>query len=605
MTLNQNQDCITKEQLQEFDKPQKAHTFRKITTTTLIGSALLASACNHKAPERDILENSDITTTDLAIADVATAEIAKTDDDSAENQLSSRIVNPGARVRSIKSDSLAYELTPYSFNNETYAALKQNNTVVTREQAVSTFSVDVDTGSYSNVRRFLENGQLPPADAVRVEELLNYFDYDYKGYDNVPVQSENQPFSVFTETGPNPWNSNTRLLHIGLQSFTPADVDMQPANLVFLVDVSGSMNNSNKLGLLKSSISLLVEQLDDKDTVSIVVYAGSSGVALEPTPGNEHRQIRRALSRLTAGGSTNGAQGIELAYQLAIDNFKKDGANRIILATDGDFNVGTSDIPSLLNIISQKRDSGVALTTLGFGMGNYNDHLMEQLADAGDGNYAYIDTLGEARKVLVDELTATITTIARDVKIQIEFNPATVAEYRLIGYTNRQLNNEDFRDDKVDAGEIGAGHSVTALYEIALVNEDGERHTPSRYNIRQQTSDNRFNNELAAIRLRYKLPGKKNSDAFEQVIELPARQQLIAESSNSFRFSASVAAFGQLLSNDTRINNFSYADAHELASSAVTADPFGYRAEYLRLLDLAKSLNDITRASTNSDDSQG
>lgn len=478
-------------------------------------------------------------------------------------------------------------------NTEQYASIKNNQTKLTATEPVSTFSIDVDTGAYSNVRRFLQDGQLPPSDAVRVEEMLNYFTYDYP-----QTATVEQPFSVLTEIGSTPWNEKTHLLHIGLQGYLPDDLDTRSANLVFLIDVSGSMNQPNKLGLLKSSISLMANELDDTDTVSIVVYAGSSGTVLEPTAGDEHRKINRALSRLQAGGSTNGASGIRLAYQLATDNFIENGVNRVILATDGDFNVGLSDTDSLKSLIKKKRDSGIALTTLGFGTGNYNDHLMEQLADTGNGSYAYIDTLGEARKVLVDELTSTLVTIAKDVKIQMEFNPAVVSEYRLIGYTNRQLHNEDFNNDKVDAGDIGAGHTVTALYEIALAGSGGERHTPRRYGQSeiQSVADNKHN-EIGELRLRYKTPGSTTSQLISQIIHTEDDQLVNKQTSENFRFSASVAAFGQLLRDNERLNAFDYGDARALAEASKGKDTFGYRSEFLRLVDMADSIERIERAS--------
>ena len=482
---------------------------------------------------------------------------------------------------------------PVPSETEKYASIGDNKTILTIDEPVSTFSIDVDTGSYANVRRFLQAGQLPPRDAVRVEEMLNYFSYDYPN-----SASRQQPFSVVTELGPTPWNDNTQILHIGLQGYVPADLETQAANLVFLIDVSGSMNQPDKLGLLKSSISLLTHELDESDTVSIVVYAGSSGTVLEPTAGNEHARIDRALARLQAGGSTNGAAGIQLAYQLAAEHFVEGGINRVILATDGDFNVGMSDTAELKALIKQKRESGVALTTLGFGTGNYNDHLMEQLADTGNGSYAYIDTLGEARKVLVEELNATLLTIAKDVKIQVEFNPAVVSEYRLIGYTNRQLHNEDFNNDKVDAGEIGAGHTVTALYEVALQGSGGQRHSVRRYG-QTNSSDSTGTklNELAELRLRYKSPSSEASQLISQIVETRHFSPSLAHTSDNFRFSASVAAFGQLLRDNHRLNSFAYEDAKTLASQASGIDSFGYRSEYIRLLDMADSLDRLRRAS--------
>jgi Ca-activated chloride channel family protein len=492
-------------------------------------------------------------------------------------------------------------------NRERYAPHQRNQTVRVADEPVSTFSIDVDTGSYANVRRFLTNGQIPPDQAVRVEELLNYFDYDYAG-----PQSTDDPFSLTTVLGNTPWNNDTQLLHIGLKGYKPPQSQLLPANLVFLIDVSGSMQSPDKLGLLKSSISLLTRELKATDTVSIVVYAGSSGSILEPTAGNEHQKIISALSRLQAGGSTNGADGIHLAYQKAKEAFKPGGINRIILATDGDFNVGISDIEQLKSLISKQRASGIALTTLGFGTGNYNDHLMEQLADTGDGAYAYIDTLSEARKVLVDELHSTLMTIAKDVKIQIEFNPDMVSEYRLIGYSNRLLANEDFGDDQIDAGEIGAGHSVTALYEIALTGSGGERHSPRRYGQRPTGASQvqagvesaSTASEIGEIRLRYKLPDSDKSRLTTQVIDLENNRVAGDEGlSKEFDFSASVAAFGQLLAGDTRVGTFDYADARVLAKGAVGKDLFGYRAEFLRLLDLADSLHHLSLQSPPNDQS--
>ena len=346
-------------------------------------------------------------------------------------------------------------------NTERYGHFDENPVHLAAEQPVSTFSIDVDTGAYANVRRFLKAGQLPPEDAVRVEEMINYFDYHYAAPANREV-----PFRVSTELAPAPWNSQAWLMRMAIKGFDVASAERPAANLVFLIDVSGSMQEPDKLPLLKNAFRLLTDQLTARDHVSMVVYAGSSGVVLEPTPGDKKYRIREAIDRLEAGGSTNGAEGIERAYQLAHDTFIKDGINRVVLATDGDFNVGVVNFEALVDMAERQRASGVALTTLGFGTGNLNDQLLERLADAGNGNYAYVDTLSEARKVLVSELSSTLFTIAKDVKIQVEFNPAAVREYRLIGYENRMLAREDFNNDKVDAGEIGAGHRVTALYEI-------------------------------------------------------------------------------------------------------------------------------------------
>ncbi len=360
-------------------------------------------------------------------------------------------------------------------DTERYAAFDDNPVHRAAEQPVSTFSIDVDTGAYANVRRFLNAGQLPPEDAVRVEEMLNYFDYSY-----AEPASRVTPFRVSTELGRTPWNPDSLLLKVGIKGYSVPAEQRPAANLVFLIDVSGSMQSPDKLPLLKNAFRLLAQQLSSRDRVSMVVYAGASGVVLEPTSGDHKQRILDAIADLEAGGSTNGADGIRLAYRVARDAFIKGGINRVILATDGDFNVGTVNFEALIDMAERERATGVALTTLGFGTGNYNEKLMEQLADAGNGNYAYIDTLAEARKVLVEEVSATLLTIARDVKIQVEFNPAVVAEYRLIGYENRLLAREDFNNDKVDAGEIGAGHRVTALYEVVPVGGHG-RIDPLRY----------------------------------------------------------------------------------------------------------------------------
>ncbi|MFT4725989.1 MAG: Ca-activated chloride channel family protein [Granulosicoccus sp.] len=456
---------------------------------------------------------------------------------------------------------------------------------------MSTFSIDVDTGAYSNMRRILQSGSLPPKDAIRIEELINYFSYDYAA-----DQTQNQLFSVNTEIAPSPWNENTHLLRISLAGFSPSAIEKKAANLVFLIDVSGSMDSPNKLGLLKSSIILLSNQQTSSDTVSIVVYAGSSGNVLEPTLGNEKQAIHNALARLTAGGSTHGEAGIELAYQIAAQNFIAKGTNRVILATDGDFNVGISDIGKLKTLIASKRKSGIALTTLGFGSENYNDQLMEQLAQEGNGNYAYIDTLSEARKVLVDELQSSLLTIAEDVKIQVEFNSTTVSEYRLIGYTNRHLANEDFDNDNVDAGEIEAGHTVTALYEIALTGQAGEKHTANRYEPTVPPPTSNTLNEIAHVRLRYKLPSHSESLLVANIVSTEQIQDTFNNATEDFRFAASVASFGQLLLQSQHLNDFNFDNIRTVAKLAKGTDNHGYRQEFLTLIDIADSLNQIERA---------
>ena len=466
-------------------------------------------------------------------------------------------------------------------NTERYQLLDDNPVHLAVEQPVSTFSIDVDTGAYANVRRFLNQGRMPPQDAVRVEELINYFDYEYAA-----PATRDTPFKVSTELSQAPWNQDALLLQVGIKGFDVAATDRPPANLVFLIDISGSMQSPDKLPLLKNAFRLLADQLTARDRVSMVVYAGSSGVVLEPTPGDQKHKIREAIERLEAGGSTNGADGIQRAYQLAHQGHIEGGINRVVLATDGDFNVGIVNFEDLLGLAERERSTGVSLTTLGFGTGNYNDQLLERLADAGNGNYAYVDTLSEARKVLVSELSATLFTIAKDVKIQIEFNPAEVLEYRLIGYENRMLAREDFNNDKVDAGEIGAGHRVTALYEIVPVGGKG-RVEPLRYGASSPAL--RQNGELAHLRLRYKRP---DADASELLQYPVLKRSLVAldESSADFRFAASVAAFGQMLRGGKYTSHFDYEDVQKLAKSGLSTDAEGYRREFVSLVKLAQVL---------------
>jgi Ca-activated chloride channel family protein len=478
---------------------------------------------------------------------------------------------------------------PNPADTERYQHQKDNGVHLAVEQPVSTFSIDVDTGAYANVRRFLNEGRLPPQDAVRVEELINYFDYEY-----ATPNSRDTPFRVSTELAAAPWNSQALLMRIGIKGFEIEAKERPSANLVFLIDVSGSMDSPDKLPLLKNAFRMLTDQLTGRDRVSMVVYAGSSGVVLEPTPGNAKNQIQEALARLSAGGSTNGASGIQLAYKLAHDTFVKGGINRVVLATDGDFNVGTVDFEALVDIVERERATGVELTTLGFGTGNYNEQLMERLADAGNGNYAYIDTLSEARKVLVSQLSSTLYTIAKDVKIQVEFNPTEVLEYRLIGYENRMLAREDFNNDKVDAGEIGAGHRVTALYEVVPVGAKG-RVDSLRYGAKNDLAAGQ--GELANVRLRYKKPGSDSS----QLLEYPIRKDAVTEQqSTDFRFAASVAAFGQLLRGGKYMGDFNYGDVTRLARGAMGEDRDGYRKEFVSLVALAKSLTpsaDVSKVS--------
>ncbi|MEZ5575853.1 MAG: VWA domain-containing protein [Candidatus Competibacteraceae bacterium] len=471
-------------------------------------------------------------------------------------------------------------------DRENYAQVEDNPVKRAAEQPVSTFSIDVDTGAYANVRRFLNAGRLPPRDAVRVEELINYFDYDYP-----PPDGRQPPFRVNTELAPTPWNPKTLLLAVGIKGYELPRTQLPPANLVFLVDVSGSMDSADKIGLLKPALKLLVRQLRPEDKVAIAVYAGAAGMVLEPTSGSQRAKIEAALDQLSAGGSTNGGAGIQLAYNLARQGFVEGGVNRVILATDGDFNVGTVNFQALKDLVETQRKSGIALTTLGFGAGNYNDRLMEQLADAGNGNHAYIDTLQEANKVLVEQMSATLLTIAKDVKIQIEFNPALVEEYRLIGYENRILRREDFNNDAVDAGDIGAGHTVTALYEIALKGSGGSLTEPLRYGQPATDGATPRGDEIAFLRLRYKQPDGEVSQLLEQPIR---RGQVVGdwrETSERFRFATAVAGFGQILRGGRYTRDFGYDEVLALARTARGGDPHGYRGEFLTLVRLARSLD--------------
>ncbi|MEM6378813.1 MAG: VWA domain-containing protein [Bacteroidota bacterium] len=472
------------------------------------------------------------------------------------------------------------------FNTEDYDIIKENRFLKVQNEPLSTFSIDVDAASYSNMRRFINNGGLPPKDAVRIEEMVNYFNYDY------PQPSDEHPFSVTTELSECPWNTDHQLLHIGLQG-KKIPVDNLPAsNLVFLIDVSGSMSAANKLPLLKSSFKLLTDQMRPEDKVTMVVYAGSSGVVLEPTPGNQKRKILEAFQKLQAGGSTAGGAGIQLAYKKARENFVEGGNNRVILATDGDFNIGQSSDAELVRMIEEERKSGVFLTVLGFGMGNYKDNKMQQLAKHGNGNHAYIDNIDEARKVLVTEFGGTMFTIAKDVKLQLEFNPAYVAGYRLIGYENRLLANEDFNDDKKDAGELGSGHTVTAIYEIIpqgtktdlLASVDGLKYQEETKPVKKGSK----NNELMTVKLRYKQPGGDTSTKLEHVQK--AKAQDLSKTSDNFRWSAAIAEFGLLLRKSDFKGESTFANVLDLANSAKGKDEEGYRHEFIRMV---KSVRDL------------
>jgi Ca-activated chloride channel family protein len=464
-------------------------------------------------------------------------------------------------------------------NTEEYAFISENKFQSAKNTPLSTFSIDVDAASYSNSRRVINSGTLPQQDMVRTEEFINYFDYDY------PNPEGEHPFSVYSEVASCPWNEAHQLVHIGLQGKNIDYENLSASNLVFLLDVSGSMEAPNKLPLLRTSLKILLNELSAKDRVAIVVYAGAAGLVLPSTPASDKQTIIDALDKLHAGGSTAGGQGIELAYKVATDNFIADGNNRIILATDGDFNVGTSSTASLVRLIEEKRKTGVFLTICGFGMGNYKDSRMEQLSANGNGNYFYIDNLTEAKKVFATEMRATLFTIAKDVKIQVEFNPAQVKAYRLIGYENRALKNEEFNDDKKDAGELGAGHTVTALYEIIPVGVNSTFYQETDELKYQQTvnTSTAVANELLTVKLRYKKPKEDTSILLSEVVK-PSNKQWETASEN-FRFSAAVAEFASLLRKSEFTTQGSYSQVLSIAKAAKGHDKNGYRDEFIKLVE--------------------
>lgn len=467
-------------------------------------------------------------------------------------------------------------------NSEKYQRLAVNPIHQTATDAVATFSIDTDTGSYANVRRFLNNGQLPPTDAVRIEELINYFNYDF----SQAKRLANAPFLVSTETVAAPWRATNRIIKVAIKADDPTITKqsaLPPANLVFLVDVSGSMSDNDKLPLVKSSLKMLTKQLRAQDTISIVTYAGRTQVTLPATKGSDTDKILAAIDSLDASGSTNGEAAIKLAYQQAKIHYKKDGINRILMMTDGDFNVGVSDVDEMLDIIRRERDSGVSLSTFGFGEGNLNDHMMEQVADNGNGNYSYIDSLSEAKKALVDEMSATFNTVAKDVKVQVEFNPQTVKEWRLIGYENRVLEKEDFNNDKVDAGELGAGKSVVALFEVTPVGQQGWL-DDSRYQAHPINHKGK-NTELGFLKLRYKAPNSNTST----LLTLPISNQT-QQPSSEMAFALSVASFGETLKQSKYLGNWQLDDSKRLAQAHIGNDPQGIRREFIKLIELANSL---------------
>lgn len=469
-------------------------------------------------------------------------------------------------------------------NTESYNFFAENDFLPAKETPLSTFSIDVDAASYSNVRRFIESGQKPNPNAVRIEEMINYFQYDY------PQPTGEHPFAIHTELGDSPWNKGNYLLHIGLQGEQLPKSEMPPSNLVFLIDVSGSMSRPNKLGLVQKSLKLLTQQMQPTDRVALVVYAGSAGLVLPSTPFSDEQKILDAIQGLKSGGSTAGGAGIQLAYKVAKENFSENGNNRVILCTDGDFNVGVSSQEGLKELIEEKRKENIFLTVLGFGTGNYHDAEMEALSNAGNGNYGYIDNIKEAQKMLVNEMGGTLHTIAKDVKLQIEFNPAVVQSYRLIGYENRMLTKEDFNDDTKDAGELGAGHTVTAIYEIVPVDDNSMVASivdELKYQSANLTETALFSGEWVTIKFRYKEPKEDKSILLERIVT----GQDLYRVTNNFRFSAAVAYFGMLLrKSQFTAETFSFQEAIDLANSGKGLDEKGYRTACIELMEKAKEL---------------
>lgn len=497
--------------------------------------------------------------------------------------------SPSRENRMGAANNMSSDLMAESENNEEYAHIKETGFMSAVKTPFSTFSIDVDAASYSNMRRMVLQGVLPPSDAVRIEEWVNYFNYSY------PQPENKEPFSITTEYSECPWNSEHKLLQIGLKGKEISTANAAPNNLVFLIDASGSMEDADKLPLLKRAFRLLVPQLRKEDRISIVTYAGSAGLVLNSASGNEKSEIIKAFDNLQAGGSTAGGEGIELAYKIAKENYIKDGNNRVILATDGDFNVGVSSETELEKLIEEKRGEGVYLSVFGFGQGNIKDNKMELLADKGNGNYNYIDNFLEARKVLVKQFGGTLNTIAKDVKLQVEFNPSYVKEYRLIGYDNRRLNAEDFNNDKKDAGELGSGHTVTALYEIVTSDskETNVNIDDLKYQKNQASATN--NDELATIKLRFKNPGK--NDTTSMLIQYPILSIVkpIKEVSNNFKLASAVSEFALLMKDSEFKSSASFENSIALAEATKQNDPEGYIEELIRLMKVSKDLKAIVK----------
>ena len=542
----------------------------KTNVSLCIAAALMVAACGDPSHRHNSGEK-------VSVINSEPDEVIEEDVEITSNEAA--LMEPSANATS----KMILSSPPQQRNAETYKEIKENSFVAVAQQPVTTFSADVDRAAYANVRRIIGYGQIPPKDAVRIEEMVNYFDYDYPA----PEEGSVSPLRVSPELAPAPWNPNHLLLRIGLQAKKIDLAKAPPSNIVFLIDVSGSMDEDNKLPLLKSSFKMLLGQLRPDDKIAIVTYANGTKVALPSTSVKDKEKIIKVLDNLYASGGTSGGRGIQLAYEQAQKSFIKNGNNRIILATDGDFNIGINNTTDLEKFIEKQRESGIYMSVLGFGMGNYRDDMAETIADKGNGNYAYIDNITEAKKVLVNELSGTLFAVAKDVKLQLEFNPKYVKEYKLIGYENRMLANEDFTNDKKDAGEIGAGHTVTALYE--LVPSDGKVAQSLRYQS-QELNEKGKGNELGFLKIRYKDPKVKDTKSVEITEPLVFNKKALKETSTDYRFAASVAEFGILLRDNSNKANATYDQVIELAEGAIGKDPEGYRKEFVRLVKSVKIL---------------
>lgn len=544
--------------------PARKHFLLNITTVLTVAAL---TACQPASPSYESgMQKNSAAKKDLAL------------DGAAEKPIPAEA--PAAVAYSPAAVYDVQETAPHVTNTERYQKQPDQPVKAVAQEPVSTFSIDVDTGSYANVRRFLNDGGLPPEDAVRIEEIVNYFPYNY------PLPTGTHPFAIHTQTVDSPWQPEAKLIKIGIQAQDLAKKELPPANLVFLVDVSGSMDEPDKLPLVKKTLRILTEQLRPQDKVTLITYADGEALVLPPTSGDNKDEILRAINKLQAGGSTAGESALKMAYEQAQKAYVKNGINRILLATDGDFNVGVADTEALKSMVAEKRKSGISLTTLGFGTGNYNEDMMEQIADAGDGNYSYIDNEKEAKKVLQHQLTSTLATVAQDVKIQVEFNPATVKEYRLVGYTNRTLRNEDFNNDKVDAGDIGSGHSVTAIYEIIPQGKQGWLND-SRYQKAPAASGGK--NEYAFVKVRYKLPGQSTSKLIEQAV--PAVSIPLAQADEDTRLALAAASYAQALRGGEYNGKLDWDVIEQMAKQAKGKDPFGLQEEFVELVKIAKSLS--------------